>query len=295
MDLSFVIVSFNGRDHLRRCLTSIYEHTKDIDFEVIIVDNASADGTPEMVVAEYPQTTLVRRSENAGFAYAVNQGITVASGDNFLILNPDAELLSNAALALAEELATRPDVGVLAPKIVDADGALQLSCRAFPAFSTALFNRYSLLTRIFGRNRFSSRYLMTDFDHTETADVDWASAACWAVPRRAFEKVGPLDDSYFWTIEDVDYCQRVHCAGLRVVYFPDVAVRHLIGGSSRTLPYRTVIARHRGMWRYYRSYLRPKSVLTRPFVDASVWAGIQARCALHLAMTGVKRLIRGND
>jgi len=295
VDVSIVIVSFNGRDHLRRCLASVYGHTSGVEFEVTVVDNASGDGTPEMVVAEFPQATLIRRSENAGFAYAVNQGIAVARGDSFLILNPDAELLNNAVPPLLHELARQPDIGVLAPKLEDADGSLQLSCRAFPGFRTALFNRYSLLTRLFGRNRFSKRYLMTDFDHSETADIDWASAACWAVTRQAFEKVGPLDESYFWTIEDVDYCQRVHRAGLRVVYFPEVAIRHHIGGSSRTLPYRTIVARHRGMWRYYRSYLHPTSRLARPIVDAAVWTGIQARCALHLAITGVKRLIRRSD
>ena len=292
MDVSIVIVSYNGREHLRRCLTSIFEQTQDVSFEVIVADNASSDGTPEMVVAEFPRVMLLRRSTNAGFAYAANQGIAVARGRTFFLLNPDAELLSNALPPMLAYLDGQPDVAILAPKLLDPDGSLQLSCRAFPGFSAALFNRYSLLTRLFGRNRFSTRYLMTDFDHSETADIDWASAACWLMPRLAYEKIGPLDEGYFWTSEDVDYCQRAHRAGLRVVYFPDVAVQHHIGRSAATLPYRTIIERHRGMWRYYRSYVRPHSKIARILVDSLIWTGIQSRCAVHLAASGLRRAAR---
>ncbi|MCH7488401.1 MAG: glycosyltransferase family 2 protein [Chloroflexi bacterium] len=290
MDVSIVIVSYNGRDDLRCCLTSVFERTLGVGFEVIVTDNASSDGTPEMVIAEFPQVTLIRRATNAGFAYAVNQGIAVARGRTFFLLNPDAELLSNALPPMLDYLDSQPDVAVLAPKLLDPDGSLQLSCRAFPGFSAALFNRYSLITRLFGRNRFSTRYLMTDFDHSETADVDWASAACWLLPRLAYEKIGPLDEGYFWTIEDVDYCQRAHRAGLRVVYFPEVAVQHHIGRSAATLPYRTIIERHRGMWRYYRTYVRPTSKIVRILVDSLVWTGVQSRCAVHLASSGLRRL-----
>ena len=277
VDLSIVIVSFNGRELLQRCLSSLYEHTTGIEFEVVVVDNASEDGTPEMVLAEFPKSTLIRRSSNAGFAYAANEGVAVARGSHILLLNPDAEFTGNGMPAMIEYLTQHTDIAVLAPKVLNPDGSLQLSCRAFPGFSTALFNRYSLFTRLFGRNRFSQRYLMTDFDHTQIADVDWASAACWLLPKRAIEKIGPLDEGYFWTIEDVDYCQRIRRAGMRVVYFPSVEVLHHIGASSASVPSKAIIARHRGMWRYYRAYLRPENMLARVVMDATVWFGIQAR------------------
>jgi len=292
MDVSVVIVSYNGRDFLRRCLTSVYQHTKDVEFEVIVVDNASQDGTPEMVTAEFSSVTLVRRSSNSGFAYAVNQGVASARGWAILLLNPDTELTNNVLPEMLNYLREHPDIGILAPKLLDSDGALQLSCRAFPSFGTALFNRYSLFTRLFPRNRFSARYLMTEFDHGTTADVDWASAACWLVPRLTFEKVGPLDEAYFWSIEDVDFCQRVHRAGLRVVYFPEVAIRHHIGGSSATLPNRTIIERHRGMWRYYRTYLRPEGPIAGSLVDALARAGIWLRCGSQLAFHNLRRALR---
>ena len=292
MEVSFVIVSYNGRDFLRRCLASLYEHTNGVEFEVVVIDNASQDGTPEMVVAEFPRATLVRRPDNAGFAYAVNEGLELSRGETFLILNPDTEFSDNILPPMLAYQRAGPDVGILAPKLLNSDGSLQLSCRAFPGFGAALFNRYSLLTRVFGQNRYSKRYLMTDFDHTTTADVDWASAACWLLSRRAYEKVGPLDEGYFWSIEDVDYCQRLHRADLRVVYFPEVSLAHHIGKSSSTLPNRTIRERHRGMWRYYRSYLRPESAFWRPGVDASVWLGIQARSTMQLVSHSLKRALR---
>lgn len=286
-----MIVSYNGREFLRRCLASLYEHTRDVEFEVVVVDNASMDGTPEMVVAEFSQVTLVRRPDNAGFAHGVNGGLELARGDAFLLVNPDTQFTDNVLPPMLAYQRDHPDIGILAPKLLDADGTLQFSCRAFPGFNTALFNRYSLLTRLFGNNRFSKQYLMTDFDHTEVADVDWASAACWLLSRRAYERVGPLDEGYFWSIEDVDYCQRMHRAGLRIVYFPQVSLIHDIGRSSATLRNRTIIERHRGMWRYYRSYLRPDGRMRRGAVDALVWLGIQSRCASQLATHGLRRMV----
>ena len=291
MDASIIVVSYNGRDLLRRCLASIYEHVREIAFEVVVVDNASQDGTPEMVMAEYPQVTLVRRSENAGYAYGANQGVGISRGDALFLLNPDTELIDNALPPMLAYLQEHPDIGILAPKLLDADGSLQLSCRAFPGLSTALFNRYSGLTRLFPKNRFSTRYLMRDFDHSTIADVEWVSGASWLLPRLTYEKVGPLDESYFWSIEDVDYCRRIHQAGLRTVYYPNAAIRHHIGGSSVSLPIRTIIERHRGMWRYYRTYLRPQGLITRLVVDALVRAGIWLRCGAQLASRTILRTV----
>jgi N-acetylglucosaminyl-diphospho-decaprenol L-rhamnosyltransferase len=149
-----------------------------------------------------------------------------------VLLNPDVELQDNPFPAMAQYLLDHPEVGILGPRILDDDGSLQLSCRRFPTFSVVFFNRYSLLTRLCPRNPFSRRYLMTDFDHGGIAEVDWLSLACWMAPRRLFDEVGFLDEGYFLYNEDVDFCQRVHRAGRKAVYFPDVSVVHQIGGST---------------------------------------------------------------
>lgn len=292
MDVSVVIVSYNGRDLLRSCLSSLYQHTRNQQSEVIVVDNASRDGTPEMVAAEFSQVRLVRRSANGGYARAVNQGFALAQGTVILVLNPDAELTADILTPMRSYLIGHPKIGILAPKLTNGDGSLQLSCRAFPGFSAALFNRYSLLTRLFPSNRFSARYLMSAFDHSTIADVDWVSGACWLLPRTVYEEIGPLDERYFWSIEDVDYCQRVHRAGKRVVYYPEVSLVHHIGGSSATLPNRSITERHRGMWRYYRQYLRPRSAIVRVAVDSLAGAGIFARLIAQLTAENARRVLR---
>ena len=287
MELSIVSVSYNGREYLRRCLRSLLEHTRGLEYEVVVVDNASRDGSADMVAAEFPSVRLLRRPSNAGLSTALNQGIRLSGGEMTVLLNPDVELRDNPFPAMAQYLRDHPEVGILGPRMLDDDGSLQLSCRRFPTFSVAFFNRYSLLTRLFPRNPFSVRYLMTDFDHSGTAEIDWLSLACWMAPRRLFDEVGFLDEGYFLYNEDVDFCQRVHRAGRKVVYLPEVSVVHRIGGSTSTLPNRSVIERHRSMWRYYRKYMRRGFLL-----DGPVLAGIVARCAYTLAFSNVKRLRR---
>ncbi len=284
MDVSVVIVSFNSRDDLRSCLRSILDQTDGVEYEVIVVDNASGDGSAEMVEAEFPQVTLLRRADNAGFAAANNEGIRAARGDAILLLNPDAEFTGNVLPPLYHYLQANPGVGVIGPKLLDDDGSLQLSCRRFPGFATALFNRYSLATRLFPKNPFSTRYLMTDFDHESIAEVDWVSGACMMLARQALDQIGPLDEGYFVYIEDVDLCQRAHRAGYKVVYFPEVAVVHRIARSSSTLPVRSIIERHRSMWHYHKKYRGGHRLL-----DAATAGGIGLRCALLLALNGVKR------
>jgi hypothetical protein len=288
-DVSVIIVTFNSSRDITACLSSVHAQTQGVTFEVIVVDNASTDRTAGLVEREFPSVRLVRRATNAGFAAGVNEGIAKASGRAFFLLNPDAELLGDVVGPMLAYIDAHHDVGLLAPKLLDKDGGVQLSCRAFPGFSTAVFNRYSLLTRVLPGNAASRRYLMSDFDHSAIADVDWASGAAWLLPRSTVEAVGRLDEAYFWSIEDVDYCQRIHRAGLRVVYFPDARVRHRIGASSASAQSRAIVARHRGMWRYYAKYLRPASAIVRVPTDAAVIGGISLRCAAQLFVSFVMR------
>lgn len=284
--ISIVIVSFNARDHLRRCLASIFEQQQG-EFEVIVVDNASSDGAATMVEEEFPAVRLVRNPRNEGFAKGVNLGERAAAGDVIVMLNPDSILTSDPFSAPAAYLRGNPDVGVLGIKILDPDGKLQLSVRRFPGLQVALFNRYSIFTKLWPNNRFSSRYLMTDWDHDRMADVDWVSGACLLTTRAVIERIGRLDEGYFWGFEDVDFCQRVHKSGLRVVYFPDSSVIHVIGASARTVPTKALVARHKGMWRYYKQHLA-----SNPAIDGLVYAGIWGRCGLQVLSSSLKRRLK---
>lgn len=290
-DVSIVIPTYNSKRHLAACFTSLRAYTQDVTIELIVVDNASADGTPGVVASEYPDARLVRRAKNGGYAAAINDGVAIAAGRYIMVLNPDTRIEEDAVSMLAAHLGAHADVGVVAPKLLNDDGTLQLSCRAFPGYTTALFNRYSLLTRIFPRNRFSRGYLMEDFAHDEPRDVDWVSGAALMFPRALFDRLGGWDSGFFMFSEDVDFCRRVHDAGMRVVYLPDARVYHAIGVSKQA-PAGIVIARHRSMWRYYRKHMRGNAAR-----DAITGAGIAARCALMLAAQGARNgigMVRGS-
>lgn len=286
MDVSIIVVSYNGKEHLRECLRSLTAHAPGVKHEVIVVDNASRDGSVQMVASEFPDVRLIALDRNTGFAAGANRGLETAAGEAVVFLNPDSLVKDDVFAPMLSYLREHPDIGILAPKLLDEDGTLQLSCRSFPTFATALFNRYSLLTRLRPRNRLSSRYLMSDWDHGSTRDVDWASGACVMVRRSLLGEIGRLDEDYFMYIEDVDLCQRVHRAGYKVVYYPQAAVVHHIGKSSRTLPSRSIVARHRSMWRYYRKYLRRGFLL-----DVPVAAALFSRCVGLLAWNGIKGLV----
>jgi GT2 family glycosyltransferase len=285
-DLSVVILNYNAAEHVRRCLASLPAGCAGLTYETIVVDNASPRPGIEAAVAAFPGVRLIKRSRNGGFSAGINTGLRAASAAAFLILNPDAILASGAAAAMVGHLHGYPEIGVLGPRILNEDGTLQLSCRRFPTFSAALFNRNSLLTRLLPRNRYSTSYLMSDWRHDVVSDVDWLSGAAMLLSRAALERVGLFDERYFFEIEDVDLCRRMHEAGYRVVYFPHAEVRHRIGASSSTVPNRVILARHRGMWLYYRSYMRGGPVL-----DAITGAAIAMRCAAFLARANARRAV----
>ncbi|MBF6600933.1 MAG: glycosyltransferase family 2 protein [Dehalococcoidia bacterium] len=276
-DVSVVIVTYNSAGRIRRCLDSLDAARAAGELEVIVADNASADRTRAIVAEEYVWARLLARPDNDGLSAAINDGVRASTGAYVAVLNPDVHFAGRPLATLASYLRAHPDVGVVAPKLLDDDGALQLSCRAFPGYATALFNRYSLLTRLSPGNARSRQYLMTDFDHASERDVDWLSGAALMLPRRVFDEVGGWDEGYFMFNEDVDLCRRVHDAGYRVVYQPAAVVHHTIG-VSKSASRRMIIERHRSMWRYYRRHLRGGALR-----DGATAAGIAARCGVMLA------------
>ena len=283
--ISVVIVTYNSRGVVPACLASLAAHTSRDTCEVVVLDNASSDGTPEMIAREYPWVRLVARQRNDGLSAGINAGVEASSGEWVAVLNPDIRFEADVLSPLAAYLRDHDDAGVVAPKLLNDDGTVQMSCRAFPGYSTAFFNRYSILTRLFPRNPMSSRYLMSNFDHSSLQDVDWVSGAALMFPRRVFDQLSGWDPAFFLFNEDVDFCRRAHDAGYRIVYYPDVAVYHSVGISKSTSA-RLIIERHKSMWRYYRKHLR--GGLLR---DAVTAAGIAARCGGLVAANGVRRMI----
>ena len=254
MDLSTIIVNYQSRDALRDCLTALPEAAPGLETEIVVVDNASGDGTPEMLAREFPAARLIANRENVGYARAVNQGVRATSAPLVLLMNPDCELRPAAARRLGEFLSTHPRAAIAAPRILNPDGSLEYSARAFPDQLTFLFNRYSLLTRLFPANPWSRRYLMSDWDHASVREVDWVSGACMMVSRAAIDAAGGMDEAYFMFNEDVDWCRRMQLGGWSVTYVPDAVCVHHIGASRRRTAARVILERHRGMIHYFHKY-----------------------------------------
>ena len=289
MQLSVIIVTYNSAHHLRPCLESVEEHLRGVEHEVCVVDNASDDGSGAVVRAAGGRARLVSNDRNLGFSAAVNIGLRNTAGRYVMWLNPDTRIVGGDVGELLRHLDGEGGVGIIGPQVFNEDGSIQLSCRSFPSYSTALFNRYSLLTRLFPRNRFSRKYLHTDWDHQAVREVDWVSGACLLHRRSLLDDVGALDEHFFMYMEDIDFCLRAHEAGWKVHYHPGLRVLHHIAGSSRQVPFSMIVELHKSIWRYYAKHFR-----RNPLKDAAGAAVIWGRCAGMLARTAARQRLTGS-
>ena len=254
MLLSAIIVHYKTLDALPACLRALVAGTAGLDLETVVVDNDSRDGVAELLAREFPAARLLTNSANVGYARAVNRGLAETTGEFVLVMNPDCTLEPGAARWLVEHLRAHPRIAIAGPRILNPDGTLEYSARAFPDHSAFLFNRYSLLTRLFPNNPFSRRYLLTDWDHASVRDVDWLSGACLMVRREAIRQVGPMDERFFMFNEDVDWCRRMKLAGWKVTYVPEARAVHHVGASRKRVAARVIVERHRGMIHYFHKH-----------------------------------------
>jgi GT2 family glycosyltransferase len=226
---------------------------------------------------------VIANAENVGYARAVNQGVAGTTGEFVLVMNPDCEVRPGAIAALLAHLRAHPRTAIAGPRIENPDGTLEYSARAFPDHFTFLFNRYSLLTRLFPGNPWSRRYLLTDWDHASERAVDWLSGACLMVRRTAIGEVGGMDEAFFMFNEDVDWCRRMKLGGRDNVYVPAAVVVHRIGASKRRVAPRVIVSRHAGMIRYFRKH-HPMN----PVVAALAAALIYMRAGTMLVLNALK-------
>ena len=272
MDLTVIILNWNTRDDLRVCLGSIFEQEFRHSVEVIVADNASEDDSREMVRREFPKARLVVHPENLGFCAGNNRAIPPNPGRYVLFLNADTRVTPCALDTLIEFADSTPDAGIIGPKLLNADGSLQYSCRRFPNLAAGFF-RNTPLGRLFPKNRFTQDYLMSDWDHASVRDVDWVSGAALLVRRETLEQIGGFDEGFYMYCEDVDLCYRAHEAGWRVVYFPDSVIYHIIGRSSDQVPTRATYYFHTSMYRFYKKhYARATSLFLRPLIIPGLFA-----------------------
>lgn len=231
MDVSIVIVNWNTRDILRNCLRSIYEQAGEVNFEVVVIDNGSTDGSVQMVKNDFQQVILIENSRNRGFAAANNQGMKISRGRYVLLLNSDTLVLEQAVAKMVYFADKHPEAAVFGCRILNPDRTLQRTCFMFPSIINLLLSS-TYLYKLFPRNRFFGRERMTWWDRQDMKEVDVVTGCFMLVRRKAIEQVGMMDEQFFMYGEETDWCYQFHKAGWKVMFTPEAEIIHLGGVSS---------------------------------------------------------------
>jgi N-acetylglucosaminyl-diphospho-decaprenol L-rhamnosyltransferase len=298
MDVSIVILNYNTREHLRACLQSLLAEGStslsggSIQAEVLVVDNASSDGSAQLVETDFSWVTLIRSLYNGGFAHGNNQAIRSAQGEAILLLNPDTLMPGGGVSALLAQLKAHPEAGIIGPKLLRPDGSMHLACRrSFPTPSIA-FYRISGLSRLLPRSARFGRYNLTFVDPDRPIEVDSVCGACMLVRRTVVDRVGMLDERFFMYGEDLDWCLRTRDAGWTVRYEPSIVVQHQHGAASRKRALRTTFHFFRAMDLFYRKhYVDRYHPLVTGVVRTSIYAALGVAIFRTLVTTPSQRRV----
>lgn len=233
MELSIIIVNYNVKEFLQNLLHSLQKSLTHISHEIIIVDNASNDGSVEFIRSKFPETILIENQSNVGFSKANNLGLKIAKGKFILLINPDTIVREDTISRMIEFLDSNPEIGLAGCKILNPDGTLQLACRrSFPGPWTS-FCKVTGLSALFPKSKLFAKYNLTYLDENETWEVDAISGSFMMMKREVYEKVGGFDEQFFMYGEDLDLCYRVQKNGYKVYYYPETQIIHYKGESTK--------------------------------------------------------------
>jgi len=281
MDISIVILNYNDKEYLKRCLQSLEHCSKSRQVEVIVSDNASVDGSVEMVAAEFPSARVLKNTENLGFTKGNNVGIRASTGRYVFLLNSDIKVLDGCIDAMAQFLDGHPEVGIAGPRILNRDMSHQSSCRQYPT----LWNNFCQaagLAKFFRGSKFFSGEHMFFFKGDRVMDVDVLVGCFSALRRAAIEQVGMLDENFYMYGDDLDWCRRFRHGGWRVVFNPGAQAIHFMGTSTtRKDPVRYGLLQQQSVLRYWRKYHGGIGV-----------AGIEGLIFLRMAMRGMAGFLK---
>lgn len=281
IDISFIIVSWNAKAFLLSCLESIVRTVHDCAYEIIVVDNASDDGSPDAVEAAFPQVRVLRLEENLGFAAGNNRGIANSRGRWLCLVNSDVELLPGCVDGLLRVMEGGADIGLIAPRILNADRTLQRSCRRFPSLWHSFCSALGLST-IVPNSEFFGGTFMRWWPHDTQRDVDVVSGCFWFVRSEAMTRIGGLDEEFFMYGEDIDWCRRLHAQGWRIEFTPESEAIHHGGGSSRNQPLRFFMAQQEADLRYWSKHHGPFATSIRAGIMLlHQCVRIVAHCAIY--------------
>jgi N-acetylglucosaminyl-diphospho-decaprenol L-rhamnosyltransferase len=280
------MITFRGGASVTRSLDALALAAGQLDttcaLDVVVVDNASGDGTPDYVRRNAPWASLIELPRNMGFAAGCNIGIRrLEDSEVIVLLNPDVEVRVDF-LARLVALDWPSDVAARGPAVLSERGELEQSARGFPRAQTALLGRSSLIARVRPDSRLLRRELLAD-PSAGPRVVDWVSGACLIAPAERFRSIGPLDEGYFMYWEDADWCFRARTKGYSTIYEPSLVVTHHQGSSSRQRPVAATVAFHRSAYRYWRLH-----VARSPVSRAGAALALAVRCAFKLAALAIR-------
>ncbi len=258
MDLSVIVVSYNTRDLTLAALAAALRslESSGLAHQVIVVDNASPDGSAEAVRQAFPGLVLIANVENRGFAAANNQGLAVSTGRYVVLLNPDTAVLDDALARLVRFLDGQPDAGACAPSLLYADGRFQPNAFRFPGLAQTFLDFFPLHGRIM-ESWLNGRYPRARYERGEPFRIDHPLGACLMVRRQVVEQVGPLDEGYFMYVEEIDWCRRIKEAGWSIYCVPQARVIHHAGQSTGQFREAMFVALWRSRLRYFDRYHGP--------------------------------------
>jgi N-acetylglucosaminyl-diphospho-decaprenol L-rhamnosyltransferase len=251
VELSIVIVSYNTREDLVRCIESVFAAHSAVSSDLVIVDNASGDGSPEAVRARWPSVRVLVQPTNIGFAAANNIGIRATQSDLVLLLNSDTIVPAGAIDTLVARLRAHPEAAVAGPRLIDADGHVELS---FGPMISPLGELQQKMTMVLHRRRFRPMSRRVERATATERFVDWVSGAALLVYRRDAEAVDLLDERYFLYTEDVDFCAALRARGRTILFTPAATITHLRGRSRATAPQRMNAAYRRSHIAFYEKH-----------------------------------------
>jgi N-acetylglucosaminyl-diphospho-decaprenol L-rhamnosyltransferase len=247
-ELAVVIVNYNAGEFLDRCLTSIEEHRGRLKPDVLVIDNASADGSHTAAANKHPAVRVIANEHNIGLSAAWNQGVDETTSPYILFLNPDTEFWSGTLAGYLRVAREHPRAGIVGPLIRNSDGSVYPSGRPFPSVVDAV--GHGFLAGFAPSNRFTARYHMQAWDRATEREVDWVSGSCMLMPRSAFEEVGGFDEGFFLYGEELDMATRLARTGWSVLFSPTVEIIHEVGvstGRSREM----LLLHSSSVYRYY--------------------------------------------
>jgi len=240
VDVSIIVVAWNVRKLLYECLRSVYDQTKGIDFEVIYVDNASQDGSVDMVKREFSEVRIIENERNEGFIRANNQAIEIARGRYVLLLNSDTLVLDNAIAKTVKFADTQPGAAVVGCRVLNSDRTLRRTCFMYPSVLNMLLS-VTYLYKIFPRNKFFGRERMTWWDFNDVREVETVSGCFSLVRKEAVKQVGLMDETYFVYGDDPDWCYRFTRNGWKVLFTPDAEIIHFGGQNTKRMSERFLL------------------------------------------------------